>query len=164
MALFRPSLIEKNGKTISKTLLLNTDFIQSEYFQRDSDSKTVFYYETPLGRRTKVITYVFDGLLSTFKVLLEEAEVNDYVSISGNGTANNLQLRFPHKRYWKDHPVGDSGTVIVRVSQIFEGEDLSDGSSSVIKYTRGAYEEVWLRNPYTIEEIDGSGSGSGSLA
>ena len=162
MSLFQAAIIKKDGKTVSKTLLLNTKYVTSDYYQ-DDNGGTVFYYTPDLGRRDKATTYTFDGILSQFKELLEEADVNEYVSITGNGDTNNLQLRFPNKKPWQDHPNGASGTLVLKTDSIYEGEDLSDGGSSVVKYTRGNFEKVWLKNPYTISQIDGSASGSGSM-
>ncbi|MHA1676203.1 MAG: hypothetical protein ACTSU6_03405 [Candidatus Njordarchaeales archaeon] len=162
MSLFQAAVIKKDGKTVSKTLLLNTLFVNSDFYQNDTGG-TVFYYTPDLGRRDKATEYIFDGILSQFKDLLAEASVNEYISITGNGQIDNLRIRFPNKRFWQIHPNGLSGTVVLKTDSIYECEDKADAGSSIIKYTRGNFEKVWLDNPFTISQIDGSASGSGSM-
>ena len=131
--------------------MLSNKKVASGFYQ-NSDSKTVFYRFKEAGRRDKTTEFVFDGTLAAFQTLLDEADVQDYIPITGDGTANNLQERYPNKRYYQDHVVGVSGVVQIHTDDIFEGEDQAVGS--IIKYMRGNFEEIHLKNPLTIAQIN----------
>ena len=144
MALILAPVIKENGNVVSKTILLSNKKVASGFYQ-NSDSKTVFNVFKEAGRQDKTTEFVYDGTLAAFQTLLDEADVNDYIPITGDGSANNLQERYPNKRYYQDHVVGVSGVVQMHTDDIFEGEDLAVGS--VIKYMRGNFEEIHLKNP-----------------
>lgn len=161
-ALFQANILEKRGVSSweEQIVLFNTSKV-GVYYERSSDNKAVFEYDRKGSRREKPDHYVFDGRLNEFKTLLAEAAERTYLSFSGN---DDIQWRFPNKRSYQDGPVSGTKAFVIPLSQFILALSVPDSTSSEVQTANSAFEEIWYKVPYTLDEIDGSASNSGSLA
>lgn len=157
-ALFQVNIVEEDRKIVSVTYLLNKKRVID--FWTNRDGRVVFYYEDISNRRDKVTEYVYNGNISAFKDLIAESTIRETITINPD-KYSVITTGAKAVGYFYDFTLGK-----VTLNLDYFVKAVARPSSEIGSYVwiaRGGFKHVCFRTPDTIDEIDSTASGSGSL-
>lgn len=157
-ALYQASFTKVDKKSRSTTLLLNNRRVVN--YGQNSSGVCVSYYNPGGGRRQRPIEMIATVSKNAYTTLLQEAAVNETIEISVEkvntfrtlwGQGNWRTPEFTRQRINLDNWVWAEAYA-------------DDTTKTVITLDNGDFGFIKLLVPYTISDLDSTGSGSGSLA